>query len=261
MLSRDRRQQILTVVSSRGSISIADLSDELDVSESTVRRDLKELADQDLVERVHGGAVAKHGDERPTIERAVRQADAKAAIGAAAAAMVKPDSTVLITGGTTTAAMLPHLEPISGLTIITNSLDLAWAVAHRTSADLIVLGGWLRRGEGSLLGQAELALRELNPDQAFFGCFGISGRQGLTGTSMLEVDTDRVMIAACPQLVVLADHTKFAQQGPVVIIPTSGISTLITNQSPPDQDLAAFNTHDMPIVVTDDIATTEGTNP
>lgn len=252
MLTRERRKQILDKIAARGSIKIVELSEELGVSESTIRRDLVDLAAQDLIERVHGGAVAKEGDERPTAERARHQAAAKAAIGTRAAELVKPDSTILIAGGTTTTAMLPRLESIAGLTIITNSLDLAWAVAHRTNADLIVLGGWLRRGEGSLLGQTELSLRELNPDQAFFGCYGISGRQGLTGSAMLEVVTDRIMIAACPELIVLADHTKFDQHGPVVIAPANQISTLITDRPPPPPDAGALHAHGVSIVLPDD---------
>lgn len=252
MLGRERRKQILDRIAARGAIGIVELSEELGVSESTVRRDLGDLAAQDLIERVHGGAVAKQGEERPTVERARHQAAAKAAIGATAAQLVKPDSTILIAGGTTTAAMLPRLASVAGLTIITNSLDLAWAVAHRTSADLIVLGGQLRRGEGSLLGQTELSLRELNPDQAFFGCFGISGRQGLTGTSMLEVVTDRIMIAACPELVVVADHTKFSQRGPVVITPADELSTLVTDRPPPPEDAAELDAKGVSIIVADD---------
>src|SRR5690242_11555849 len=123
MLSLERQRMLLQHIRARGSGNVVDLAAALGVSPSTVRRDLKDMTDRGLVARVHGGASALDGELEPVLSsRSAEHGDRKQRIGRAAAARIPDNCTVLVTGGTTTEAMVPHLAGRQGLTVLTNGL-------------------------------------------------------------------------------------------------------------------------------------------
>ena len=132
MLARLRRKQILEELRAKGGVRLTELSEELSVSEMTIRRDLDALQKDGLIERVHGGAVlAQFGTEEPGFEKKVlREHDEKAAIAERAAALVKPGSAVALSAGTTTHALASRLSTSEGLTVVTNSMNV-WNELHR----------------------------------------------------------------------------------------------------------------------------------
>ncbi|BDZ54460.1 hypothetical protein GCM10025870_15330 [Agromyces marinus] len=142
LLGPKRQRELLNYIRASGAGSVNELARHLNVSASTVRRDLNELQDRGLLERVHGGAAQIDDDIEPLRQqREVSFAAEKRRIGQAAAAHIVQDSTVLITGGTTTEAMLPFLGGIQGLTVLTNSITVVNRLAPMTDIDVIVLGG------------------------------------------------------------------------------------------------------------------------
>ncbi len=196
-----------------------------------MRRDLNELQDRGLIERIHGGAAHLSDDVEPLRPlREVAFADEKRRIGQAAVAHVADHSTVLILGGTTTEAMLPYLASVRGLTVLTNSLMVVNRLSQISEIEIIVLGGLLRRTEMSLLGHLTIAgLDEFGIDQVFSGAFGIDPEIGVTGTNLSETQTDRSLASSARELIMLADHSKLTQRGPARLVPTSAITTLITD--------------------------------
>ncbi|WP_308798851.1 DeoR/GlpR family DNA-binding transcription regulator [Agromyces silvae] len=231
LLGPKRQRELLNYIRASGSGSVNELARLLGVSTSTVRRDLNDLQDRGLLERVHGGAAQVGDDVEPLRPlREISYAEEKQRIGQAAAAHVAPHSTVLITGGTTTEAMLPFLGSVGGLTVLTNSLMVVNRLSQFADIDLIVLGGLLRRQEMSLLGHLTIAgLDEFGIDQVYTGAFGVDPEMGVTGTNLSETQTDRSLASSARQLIVLADHSKLAQRGPARLVPTSGISRLIVD--------------------------------
>ncbi|MFF2371220.1 DeoR/GlpR family DNA-binding transcription regulator [Agromyces sp. NPDC058110] len=231
LLGPKRQRELLNYIRTYGAGSVTEMARLLGVSTSTVRRDLNDLQDRGLIERVHGGAAQVEDDVEPLRPiREVAFAEEKQRIGRAAAAHISPNSTVLITGGTTTEAMLPFLGGIRGLTVLTNSLTVVNRLSQYSDIDIIVLGGLLRRQEMSLLGHLTIAgLDEFGIDQAFTGAFGVDPEMGLTGTNLSETQTDRSLASSAMRLTVLADHSKLAQRGPARLVPTSGISRLIVD--------------------------------
>lgn len=245
MLPELRQKQFLSYLAARKAAQISELSTAFGVSMSTVRRDLQDMEGQGLVRRVHGGALLHDGQtergEQPALQRASYQAEAKRRIGQAAAALVRDNSTIVITGGTTTAEMLPFLAERVNLTVITNAVNVAYALSRRPSIDVIVLGGWLRHSELSLLGHLTTqALQELRADQAFHGIFGIDVEHGLTGTFIQEVQTDRAILGIARELIVLADHSKFGQAGPMRLLPIDAVTTVVTDAEAPAPSLDAL---------------------
>lgn len=250
MLTPERRKRIADHVRNKGCVTVKELESLFDISPSTVRRDLEALEDQVLVRRVHGGAVAIEDDhELPILDRASQQAAAKRRIGEAAARFVLDGDTILITGGTTTATIVPFLTEKAGLTVITNSISCVQQLARYPDITVVVLGGWLRHSELSLLGHfAECALEELRPNKIFHGIYGISIQDGLTGVDFQEVRTDRYLISAAKELIIMADHTKFAQRGVIQLAPITAASAIVTDSEAPAAVVKALRNLDIEVV-------------
>jgi DeoR/GlpR family transcriptional regulator of sugar metabolism len=242
MLSYERQNKIADYIRSNQSVTVKELRDAFDISSSTVRRDLEALESEHLIRRVHGGAVAvSDGEELPILERAAHQAAAKRRIGERAARFVDDGDTILITGGTTTVTLVPHLKGMSDLTVITNSVNCVSQLAHYPDITTVVLGGWLRHSELSLLGRfVDRMLEELRPNKVFHGIYSLSVKGGLMGSDFQEVRTDRGLIAAAPQVIVMADHTKFNRQGVVRLAPITVASVIVTDTEAPNSEVAAL---------------------
>ncbi|MFD7987012.1 DeoR/GlpR family DNA-binding transcription regulator [Kitasatospora indigofera] len=234
LLSPQRRRVVLGHLRNQGTVQVAELAQALGISPSTVRRDLQEMEDEGLLARVHGGATLVADDlEADQPARAAEHQDQKRRIGAAAAALVQDGTTVLISGGTTTETMVGHLADRENLTVITNSLAIAHALARHPSIAVVVLGGFLRHREKSLLGHlTEQALAEFRIDQVFTGAFGVDPEVGVTGADVREARTDRALLEAGGQHVLLADAGKLGRRGPVRLVPAARISALVTDADP-----------------------------
>jgi len=240
LLGPKRQQELLNYIRAYGIGSVNEMARLLGVSTSTVRRDLNELQERGLIERIHGGATPLADDLEPLRPlREVAFAEEKMRIGQAAAAKVADHATILILGGTTTEAMLPYLGSTRGLTVLTNSLMVVNRLAQFSEIEIIVLGGLLRRQEMSLLGHLTIAgLDEFGIDQVFSGAFGIDPEIGVTGTNLSETQTDRSLSSSARELILLADHSKLSQRGPARLVPISAVTTLIVDDGADEADLA-----------------------
>lgn len=229
MLSHQRQQLILEFIRRHKSAQVTELSNQFGISLWTVRRDLSEMEESGIIRRVHGGAVLiEKNPESPLLLRSAVELSQKKRIAAAAAALVQDGDTIIIASGTTTAEMVPFLTGKSNVTVITNALNLAYQLSQQPHIAVVVLGGWLRHSEFSLLGHlTEQALAGLYAKHVFHGTFGIDA-DGMTGTYIQEVQTDRQLIKAGKQLTVLADSSKFSQTGAVQLAPADSITRIIT---------------------------------
>jgi DeoR/GlpR family transcriptional regulator of sugar metabolism len=239
MLSYERKRLLLQHLRMHGSGNVIDLASTLGVSPSTVRRDLRDMNDRGLVTRVHGGASVSDGETEAVLSsRAALHNEEKRRIGAVAAAQVPEGATVLITGGTTTEAMLPHLTGREGLTVLTNGLNIALGLSRCPGISAVVLGGVLRHGELSLLGPlTEQSLADFHVDVAYCSAFGIHPSAGLTGADVNEAGTDRRLLQVAERLVVLADASKIGRRGPVRLVGAASIDCLITDSGAPAEPL------------------------
>ncbi|MBP2708300.1 DeoR/GlpR transcriptional regulator [Microbispora sp. RL4-1S] len=222
MLAQQRQQAILEKVRRTGGVRVAELVRDLGVSDMTIRRDLEVLAERGLIEKVHGGATTTgvgSTEEPGFAAKSVRQQAEKEAIARRAARLVRPGGAVALSAGTTTWTLAHHLLDVPELTVITNSVQVA-DVFHRGGRpdQTVVLVGGVRTPSDALVGPvAVAAIRSLNVDTLMLGVHGMSSRAGYTTPNLLEAETDRELVAAAQQLVVLADHTKWG---------TVGISTI-----------------------------------
>jgi DeoR/GlpR family transcriptional regulator of sugar metabolism len=252
MLSQERQKQIHDIIRQRKSVSVTDLSAQFQASLSTIRRDLKEMELRGLITRVHGGALLANGDaekESPVLLRQDVNAEAKRRIGEAAARLVSDGETITLTAGSTVEAMLPFLVERVNLTIVTNVINIAYKLTAYPHITVVVLGGWLRHSEFSLLGHlTRESLKDLYTSKIFHSTYGLEPEYGLTGTYVQEVETDRLLIEASARLIVLADSSKFKQTGTIRLVPTERIHTLITDTDASDEDVQKLEARGVQVI-------------
>jgi DeoR/GlpR family transcriptional regulator of sugar metabolism len=234
MLAQQRQAAILERVRRSGGVKVADLVAEFQVSDMTIRRDLESLAERGLLAKVHGGATVlpPGSTEEPGFAaKSVRQRAEKAAIAARAAELVSPGLAVALSAGTTTAELARALVDVPELTVLTNSIPVADVFFRSGREDTtVVLTGGVRTLSDALVGPvAVAAVRSFHVDLVFLGVHGMSERAGYTTPNLLEAETDRALVEAGEQLVVLADHTKWGIVGISSIAPLSHARVLVTD--------------------------------
>ncbi|MFN4260509.1 MAG: DeoR/GlpR family DNA-binding transcription regulator [Gemmataceae bacterium] len=234
MLVEERRKQLLDLISRRGFVTLADLVDEIQVSESTLRRDLEHWNRQGLIKRIHGGAMFT-GDATtlpPLEERSTSQMAEKRQVAELAAARVRDGDSVLLDGGTTTLEVARLLvgRPVQ---IVTNSLPIANLCASARETDLVMLGGYVYPRTGVALGPLTMQmLKDIHVQQVLMSVGGIT-QKGLFNSNLLLVETERRMMRCADEVVVLADHTKIGRQALAFLCELSAIDTLIVDSQLP----------------------------
>jgi DeoR/GlpR family transcriptional regulator of sugar metabolism len=213
LLVEERRNQLLELVRVRGFASLPELAEQLQVSESTVRRDLDYLEDAGTAKRTHGGVFytgpspkLPHFDElQPS------QWDKKKQIALEAARLIEDGDTILLDGGSTTYEVARLLVG-RRLQIVTNSLPVANLFASNANNDLVLVGGYIYPRTGVALGPyANEMLKRLNVRRTILSVSGINER-GFFNNNLLLVETERAMMHAADEVIVVADSTKFGRQ-------------------------------------------------
>ncbi|KRE52871.1 hypothetical protein ASG70_13970 [Phycicoccus sp. Soil748] len=218
-----------------GFVSVASLTEDLGVSDMTVRRDLRKLAQQGEVRLVHGGVSALHGPLHTAafVGRASMDSDAKKAIASAARTLVADKDTIAIDAGTTTYALAQALPPSFDGTVVTHSVPVVQLLLSRGHGRVVGLGGELLHESQAFVGQMTVdAVRGLRVTTLFLGAAAVDER-GVYVATDTERPTKLALIDVADQVVLLADHTKFATSAPVLLCPHEKVTTLVTDAEPP----------------------------
>lgn len=248
----ERQNQIWHFVLRNQRISIADVCGNFAVSEATARRDLQTLAEEGKIQRVHGGAIAMilSPSEPPIPQRQNEQREEKARIGKAAAALVQDGETVIMGSGTTVLEAARSLRERRNLTVITNSLPVINTLAGAEGVTVIGLGGMLRESELSFIGHiTEQDLAEVRADKVLMGTRAISLEHGLMHEYLPETMTDRAILKAGKEIIVVADHTKFGRSDTVLLAPLERVHTIVTDAETPQNFLAAMQQRGIKVVL------------
>ena len=247
-----RRQQILEIVERRQSVTVARLCETLDVSEVTIRRDLRHLSDQQLIRRVHGGAVASRGrnDEPPTMIRANTNKEQKRVIATEAAKLVNEGDSIALDIGTTTLAFAHELVGVSNLTIVTGSLPIANVLVDSPNCRLILTGGIVRMQEQSMIGHiSRRSFQDFHLDKAFVGVGGLDLDAGLTEYNLDDTLVKQVMIERARQIIILADSSKLGRTCFARIAPLDLMNTLVTDSGIPPRFVAELQNRGMEVII------------
>jgi len=241
MRQEDRLGVILEKLSQQSSVGVPELALELDVSQASVRRDLRLLEDQQLLTRTHGGAVASGVlYELPMRYRGGQHYEAKRAIAARAGELLPADvASIGLNGGSTTTEVARALAARAGLRVVTNALNIASELAVRSNIELVVCGGSARAESYELVGPlAELVLANINLDIAIIGVDGVSASAGFTTHHEVEAQTNRALVRAAARVVVVADSSKIGKRGFAKISDIGTVSDIITDSLADQRDVA-----------------------
>nr|WP_155073745.1 DeoR/GlpR family DNA-binding transcription regulator [Streptomyces taklimakanensis] len=233
---------ILEMVRANGAVSLRELARVVQTSEVTVRRDVRALEAEGLLDRRHGGAVLPGGFTRESglPQKAHLATAEKTAIADLAAGLVEEGEAVVVGAGTTTQELARRLARVPGLTVVTNSLLVAQALAHANRVEVVMTGGTLRGSNYALVGSgAEQSLQGLRVSRAFLSGSGLTAERGLSTSNMLSASVDRALVQAAAEVVVLADHTKLGIDTMFQTVPPEVITRLVTDEPPPHEERAA----------------------
>lgn len=243
MLVEERRQHILSLIQKHGRVLVDELSNDLDLSRITIRKDLDYLQSKDLLVRTHGGALPAQAGALldPTIqEKEILHHEEKVRIAKAAAAMVSDGQCIILDSGTTTTEIARAILSFRYLTVITNALNIAADLAP-SDFEIILVGGTLRKNSLSVVGPlAEDVLKEMHADILFIGVDGFDLKVGLTTPNLLEARVNRAMIEAAQKVVAVCDSSKFNRKSLSLIVGTSTIDHVITDSKLPLDEVKAI---------------------
>lgn len=237
-----RASAILSVLSDTGSASVADLAQDLGVSEVTIRGDLRKLEQQGRLIRTRGGALPL--THKTIMQRERVNVQEKQRIAAAAAAMIADDDTVMIEAGTTAALIVGQLTGRSGVQIVTNSALVFAGARGNPALNIILAGGVFRRESESFVGPiAERTVREFNTRIAFLGTDGFSPERGLTTRFVEGASVATNMRERADETWLVADSSKFGSAGFVSFLSLREISGIITDSGLSAEAAEALREH------------------
>ncbi|MGK4582460.1 DeoR/GlpR family DNA-binding transcription regulator [Kitasatospora sp. HPMI-4] len=250
----ERWNALLELLAEQGKLEVEEAAEALEVSAATIRRDLDQLARQQMVTRTRGGAVAHNVSyDLPLRYKTARNADAKQRIGAAVAGLIAVGEVVGLNGGTTTTevaralAVRPDLAerpeggPGQSVTIVTNALNIAAELAVRPQVKIVLTGGVARPQSYELIGPlAGLVLNELTLDVTVLGVDALDAEQGATAHHEGEASVNRLLAERARRVVVAADSSKLGHRAFARICGVDRIGTLVTDEGVDPELAAAF---------------------
>lgn len=241
MLTEERQDKIRAELARNGKVLAAQLASDFEVSEDTIRRDLRELARLGLCRRVYGGALSPAPDLGTLDVRSSVMREAKHSLGAAIGKLLKPDQTVFIDAGSTNLAIADAIPLDKPLTVITNAPSIALALESHDKCQTILLGGIFNPAKGACLGgQVLREVRRIFADIFILGTCGVDADVGLTALDAEEAELKRCMIEQCNQLWVPVTADKLGTIAPYKIADVAAIGTLFATSGDGDVSVSPF---------------------
>jgi DeoR/GlpR family transcriptional regulator of sugar metabolism len=208
-VTAQRKKTILDWLARDGQVLAGPMALDLGVSEDTIRRDLRELAAEGLLQRVHVGALPASSAVAAFAKRRALESSGKRAIGVAAASMIEPGQIVIIDGGTISGELVKHIPRTLAATVVTHSPTVAVALAGHPSIDVIMIGGMLYKHSIVNVGAAAIeAMSHINADIYFMGVTGVHPTAGLSTGDLEEAYVKRALVERSAETVVLASMEK-----------------------------------------------------
>lgn len=234
MMREERRRRIVAELAEKGSATLTELAELLQVSTMTIRRDVDALAEDGTLSRTRGGVLLERHE--PAL-RAVPQASAaKHAVAKAAAALIGPGDVVGIAAGVTTLLLASYLRQVENLTVVTNSLPIADMLSGSPPGtdDMpdrsVVITGGLRTPSNALVGPVTVrALEQLHCDTVIISGHGLAPETGLTTPNLLEAETNRALVASARRTVVVIDHTKWRKVSLRTIVDLDSVDVIVVD--------------------------------
>jgi DeoR family glycerol-3-phosphate regulon repressor len=252
-----RQRLIMDYIREHGSVQVDQLSNHLQVTPQTIRRDLNQLYEQQLLQRVHGGAVVKDNIENLGYgARKILMAEEKSEIAQRVAELIPDNSSLFINIGTTTERVAEYLYHRKGMLVITNNINVASMLWPAPGLEVMIAGGAIRRTDGGIVGSsAEEFIDNFKVDYAIIGCSAIDSDGDFFDYDLREVRVTRAIIQHARSVILVTDSMKFERRAPIRIGNLSSIATLVTDEGIPAEIIELCQRHDVDLeVISYDIA-------
>jgi len=249
MLTSQRKKKTLEILARQGQVLAGDLAQAFGVSEDTIRRDLRELAAEGQLQRVHGGALPASSAVAPFAQRQMLESSGKQQIGRAAAAMIEPGQIVFIDGGTTSAELVRHIPPTLAATVVTHSPTVAVALVDHPAIEVVMIGGRLYKHSIVNVGAAAIeAMSHINADIYFMGVTGVHLSAGLSTGDLEEAYVKRALAARAAETVVLASMDKLNTAAAYAIGEVMLAHTIVVERDTPEPFCVGLQTLGVTVV-------------
>lgn len=248
----ERRSMIISQLNEKKSILVQEIAPFFGVTEETIRRDLKELENQGLLTRTHGGAVLSDDSnvEAPIEIREGINIAGKDTIGKEAAKLINYGDTIILDASTSSLFVAKHLKDKKGLTVITNAEKVIFELSGCEDINLISTGGILRHKSLSYVGRAaENSLVNYYADKVFFSCKGFSPVRGLSDSNEQESGMRKTMLKCSKRAIFLCDHTKFDKVGYTTTAGLVDIDLIITDSALPTDWVESIESNGIKIII------------
>jgi len=252
MLANQRREKILDLLREDGSAKVIKLSKIFKVSEVTIRQDLVKLENDGFITREHGGAFLKNFEDSVKSFTLLNQdnIEKKQIIGRTAAALVQQGETIILDSGSTTTEIARSLIGKTGITVITNALNIAMMLGAEPGIEVVVTGGEFKPPTLSLTGQkAANFFEDINVDKLFLATAGISLRSGLTYPSISDIVVKKAMIDASDTTYLVADSSKIGKNAFASLGALSLIDYIITDDAVDQQRAKIFRDNEIEFII------------
>ncbi|MBW6421095.1 DeoR/GlpR family DNA-binding transcription regulator [Rhizobium sp. XQZ8] len=241
MLTSQRKSLLLDMLRREGQVIAKRAAEEFSLSEDTIRRDLREMAAEGLLRRVHGGAMPIAPDLPDFSARRAISSDVKQSLGAAAAKLVKPGQMIFLDGGTSTAEIARALPRDFAFTIVTHSPTIAAELEQHPTAEVILIGGRLYKHSMVAVGAVAMSqISLIRPDIFFLGATAVHPSQGLSTGDMEEAAIKRHIASRAAETFVLVTEEKLDASSPCTIMPVSDLTGMIVQAGIEEARLAPY---------------------
>lgn len=228
MLTSQRKSLIFDILRRDGQVIAKRVAESFSLSEDTIRRDLREMAAEGLLKRVHGGAMPISPELPDFSTRKEVSPEAKQRLGAKAASLVRPGQMIFLDGGTTTAEIARHLPRSFNLTVVTHSPTIAAELEHHPTAEVVLIGGRLYKHSMVATGAAAMAaVSQLRPDIFFLGVTAAHPVHGLSTGDFEEAAIKRHIAGCAAETFALLTEEKLDRASSCQVLPISEVSGLI----------------------------------
>lgn len=250
IFAEERKRLIVDYVNEHKKASVPQLCTEFSISSATIRNDLKELSDQGLITRVHGGAISNESVsyEPDTSEKQIKRIDAKAKIAEEAVKLIQEGDCIALDAGTTTYEIAKRLDTFTDLTVVTYDLEIAHYLDKNTKVNIIMAGGLVRKKFHYVTGDAAaLTICDLNVDITFIAANGVSVDRGVTTPKMDTAKIKKILISNARNVVLVSDSDKIDNISFVKFADLKEVDIFITDIDADRKQILEFERRDVKV--------------
>ncbi len=235
MLAIERRNEILSKLQEERKVVVSDLSQQYNVTEETIRRDLEKLENEGLAKKTYGGAVLNESfnTDLPYTVRKKANVESKQKIAEAIAAMIEDGDHLILDASSTALFIAKRMKDKKNITVITNSVEILLELSDRNGWKILSTGGRLKEGGLALVGyQAERMVSTFHVDYAIFSCKGMDLERGLTDANESDAQIKKMIVKAANKTILAVDHSKFDRISFTQVCELSEIDMVVTDKEP-----------------------------